>query len=456
MLGRIFQLAATGLAALCLTQVAVAQPQQTAETRAREIVDWVLAEKYEDLYLAFDPQMRQLLPVEKMAGQIGPALKQLGRRLENAQPRITKVGGNTVVVLPVQFAPAWIDFTVSLNEAGQVTGLFMQPGQPPASAWVRPGYSKPETFTERDVTVGADEWKLPGTLTLPKADKPVAAVVLVHGSGPNDRNETILGSEPFRDLAEGLASRGIAVLRYEKRTKVYGAKMAQMKDLTVREETVDDAVRAVDLLRGQPGIDPKRVFVLGHSLGGYLLPMILEKSRKAAGGIALAGSTRPLEDLVLEQMEYLIPIQTAGSEEGKKEGQKKLDETRRAVAAIKALEPGKESSGAPSGVDAPSLVGMSAHYLLDLRGYNPPALAAGLQRPLLILQGERDYQVSMRDFANWKAALGNRKNVTLKSYPALNHLFMEGTGKSTPEEYSKPGHVSADVIDDIAGWVLAR
>jgi hypothetical protein len=115
MLGRIFQLAATGLAALCLTQVAVAQPQQTAETRAREIVDWVLAEKYEDLYLAFDPQMRQLLPVEKMAGQIGPALKQLGRRLENAQPRITKVGGNTVVVLPVQFAPAWIDFTVSLN-----------------------------------------------------------------------------------------------------------------------------------------------------------------------------------------------------------------------------------------------------------------------------------------------------------------------------------------------------
>ena len=444
--------AAAGLAALCLTQAVAAQTQRTPEERARQIVAWVLAEDYEGLFQAFDPHMRQLLPVEKLASQIGPAVRQFGRRLENGQPRTTKVAGNTVVVLPVEFASAWINFVVSLNEAGQVSGLFMQPGQPPASAWVRPAYSRPETFTEREVTFGADQWKLPGTLTLPRSASPVPAVVLVHGSGPNDRDETILGNRPFRDLAEGLASRGVAVLRYEKRTKVYGAKMAQMKNLTVREETVEDAVRAVDSLRGQPEIDAKRVFVLGHSLGGYLLPMILEQSRKAAGGIALAGSTRPLEDLVLEQMEYLIPIQTAGSEEAKKEGQKKLDETRQTVAAIKALEAGKHRSEA----DVPPLMGMPAHYLAALRGYNPPAVAAGLHRPLLILQGERDYQVSMRDFANWKDALGARKDVTLKSYPALNHLFIEGTGKSTPVEYAKPGHVSVSVVDDIARWVLAQ
>ena len=302
------------------------------------------------------------------------------------------------------------------------------------------------------MTVGSDAWKLPGTLLQPKSAKPVAAVVLVPGSGPNDRDETILGNKPFRDLAEGLASRGIAVLRYEKRTKVYGAKMADMKDLTVQEESVEDAVRAVELLRDQPGIDARRVFVLGHSLGGYLLPMILEQSSHAAGGVALAGATRPLEDLVLEQLEYLIPIQTAHSEAARKLGQQKLDETRLAVAAIKALEPGKE----PTGPEVPPLLGVSAHYWLALRDYNPPALAAQLRKPLLILQGERDYQVSMRDFGNWKAALGTRENVTLKSYPTLNHLFIEGTGKSTLEEYTKPGYVSASVIDDIAQWVLSH
>ena len=96
------------------------------------------------------------------------------------------------------------------------------------------------------------------------------------------------------------------------------------------------------------------------------------------------------------------------------------------------------------------------HYWLALRGYNPPAVAATLHMPLLILQGERDYQVSMVDFANWKAALGGRKDVTLKSYPALNHLFMEGTGKSTPSEYTQAGHVAAEPVNDIARWVAAR
>lgn len=444
-----FSLAAMGLAALWWTQVAIGQ---TPQARARQAVDWVLHGDYEQLVAASTADMQKAAPVEMWKSKVTPLLAGFGKLIEFGQSSSEPAQGNTVVTLPARFERASMEFTVSVTPSGQIAGLFIRPPQPAAKPYVAPAYSTAGAFTEREVTIGADEWKLPGALLLPKSSKPVAAVVLVHGSGPNDRDETILGNRPFRDLAEGLASCGIAVLRYDKRTKVYGMKMAQVKNLTVREETVDDAVRAVELLRSQPEIDAKRVFVLGHSLGGYLLPMILQQSGKAAGGIALAGSTRPLEDLVLEQMEYLIPIQTAGSEEAKKEGQKKLDETRREVAAIKALDPAKDSGAA----DAPALLGMPAPYLLALRGYNPPAVAAGLHLPLLILQGERDYQVTMEDFAGWKAALGHRKDVTLKSYPALNHLFMEGTGKSTPAEYSKPGHVSASVVEDIAKWVLAQ
>ncbi len=428
---------------------AAAQAVKAPEERAREVVGLLVAEKYESLYEMSTPEVQKALPLEAWRTRVGPSLKALGKLLETGQPNMSKAGAYTVVVLPAKFETASIDFTITLNDAGQIGGLFMRPAQTPASDYQRPAYSKPETFTEREVTVGTGEWKLPGTLTLPKVQGPVAGVVLVHGSGPNDRDETILKNRPFRDLAEGLASQGIAVLRYDKRTKVYGAKMVAMRDLTVQQETVEDAVLAAAVLRSQSEVDPRRVFILGHSLGGCVLPMILEQDPKAAGGIVLAGSTRPLEDLVLEQVEYLVPIQTAGqSEEVKQEGQKQLEQIRREVAAIRALQPGQE--------DGPMLFHAYPHYWLALRGYNPPAVAATLHMPLLILQGERDYQVSMVDFANWKAALGGRQDVTLKSYRELNHLFVEGTGKSTPAEYTQARHVAAEPVNDIARWVAAH
>ena len=423
-------------------------PGKSPEERAREVLAMTVAENWEGLYATFTPEMQKMLPVEKMRNEVAPSLKALGKLLETGKPTFDKKGEYTLVVLPAKFEATWIDCTVSVNDAGQVAGYYMKPAQP-LSEWKRPAYSKPDTFTEREVTVGEGQWKLPGTLLAPKGAKAVAGVVLVHGSGPNDRDETVLKNRPFRDLAEGLASAGIAVLRYDKRTKVYGAQMAAMKNITVKEETVDDAVLAAAVLRSQPEVDPKRVFILGHSLGAYVLPMILKQDPKAAGGIGMAGIARPLEDVVLEQVEYLVPIQTAGqSEEVQKEGQKKLEEVRQSVAAVKKLEPGHE--------DGPPLVGMPPHYLVALRGYNPPAMAATLNVPLLILQGERDYQVSMVDFGLWKAALEGRKNAELKSYPALNHLFIEGTGKSTPAEYAEAGHVAEEVVSDIAKWVAAH
>jgi fermentation-respiration switch protein FrsA (DUF1100 family) len=201
--------------------------------------------------------------------------------------------------------------------------------------------------------------------------------------------------------------------------------------ITVKEETVDDAVRAAALLRTQPEIDPKRVYVLGHSLGGNVAPRIARDDGKLAGLVILAGSVRPLEDLMVEQIDYLSP----------KDGQA----IRAQVAKVKALEPGDQ--------DAPAILNAPASYWLDLKGYDPAALAKKLAVPMLILQGERDYQVSMQDFALWKAALGSRKDVTFRSYPALNHLFMTGEGKSLPAEYQKPGHVAPEVIEEIARFV---
>ena len=120
----------------------------------------------------------------------------------------------------------------------------------------------------------------------------------MHGSGPEDRDETVGGTKPFKDLAQGLASRGIAVLRYVKRTKQYPTLEAAP---TMTAESVDDAVRAAELLRHEDGIDPKRILVLGHSQGGYVLPRIMQRDAKLAGVIVMAGNVRPLEELIVEQ-----------------------------------------------------------------------------------------------------------------------------------------------------------
>src|SRR5262249_29401225 len=157
---------------------------------------------------------------------------------------------------------------------GRIAGLRFRPPAAPAAPYSPPAYVTPASYTETEFTVGSGDWPLPGTLEMPVGAGPFPALVLVQGSGPNDRDETLFGNKPFKDLALGLASRGVAVLRYDKRTKVYQAKLAGVPGLTVTEEVVEDALAAVKTLRAQPRIDPARVFVLGHSLGGMLIPRI--------------------------------------------------------------------------------------------------------------------------------------------------------------------------------------
>lgn len=287
-------------------------------------------------------------------------------------------------------------------------------------------------------------WALPGTLTMPAGRGPFPAVVLVHGSGPQDRDETVGPNKPFRDLAVGLAADGVAVLRFDKRTKVYGSQMAAMIDqVTVKEETVDDAISAVALLRTRPWIDSKRVFLLGHSLGGTLAPRIGLSDPALAGFIVLAGSTLPLEDVILDQARYLLALKPQVTDADRAALRNLEDQ----VAQVK--DPGL-STATPR---ARLPLGVPATYWLDLRGYDPPEAAKRLDRRMLILQGERDYMVTLANFVRWQAALGGRPNVRFKTYASLNHFFIAGTGTPSPADFDVPGHVPSEVAGDIAAWI---
>jgi dienelactone hydrolase len=277
---------------------------------------------------------------------------------------------------------------------------------------------------------------LPGNLTIPKGDGPFPAIVLVQGSGPNDQDETIGPNKPFRDIAWGLASKGIVVLRYEKRTYEYPQTVLDIINFTVEDEVIDDVIAAIGLLNESPVVNHSQIFVLGHSLGGYLAPRIASQDHLVAGLIIMAGPTRPIEDLILEQTQYLANLSGINDST-------QIASLQENITKIKTL----------NFTDNEMILNAPASYWQDLATYDPVATAKILHIPIIILQGLRDYQVTIEDFARWNETFYNNKSVMLKAYTSLNHLFITGTGVPTNTEYLIPGHVAEEVIDDIAIWI---
>jgi len=411
-----------------------------------EFVDLMVKGDFAGAVARYDATMRTALPEAKLREAWQSIEKQAGPFKKRLRTRTLNTGGYDIALVTSEFEQAKLDVKVVMNAQGEVAGLFFLPWTSEADSSKPPPYARTNEFREMNFTVGSGKWQLPGTLTMPvrKTSVPYPAVVLVHGSGPNDRDETVGASKPFRDLAWGLATKGVAVLRYEKRTKEYGARfIAEKIKITPREETIDDAISAVNQLRKTEGIDPKRVFVLGHSLGATLAPRIGKAGPEIRGLILMAGATRPIEDMIVEQTRYILSLNGKPSAAD----QQNLRDLESKVAEIKKLKSADANSST-------ILLGAPPAYWLDLRAHNPVAEAKSLKQPLLILQGGRDYQVTPEQFDDWKKGLEGSTTVTFKLYPDLNHLFITGTGKSSPSEYEKGGYVAEEVVSDIADWVL--
>ena len=380
----------------------------------------------------------------QLGGMKGMAasLAQLGS-LEEASPAYEgKIQGYKAFFVPCVFSAMSVDIILVVENgaiAGISTGLYSGAKEAETEAL-------PADFDSIDLSlpVPSLDGELPGTLTLPKGDGPFPAVVLVHGSGPNDRDETIAGLKPFRDLAEGLASDGIAVYRFDKRTYVYGEQMQDDHEITLEDETIEDAVNAVQLLATQEKIDPDRIFVLGHSLGGNAVPAIareLEQAQvKACGFIMMAASPRPLDELIREQYDFLYSLMSEVTEEQQAEKDELFHELDRL-------------QDPDSLTDDDMILGAYAPYWKWLAQYDILAAADEITRPCLLLQGEEDYQVTMEDFTMWKEAFEDKENWQMISYPGLTHPFTPGQKTEGAAAYSRNEKVDEQVIADIAAFV---
>ena len=301
-------------------------------------------------------------------------------------------------------------------------------------------------ISEKIVVGQGTEYPLNGLLSLPDdLSKPVPAVVMVHGSGASNMDEKVMKLTPFRDLAEGLVKHGIASLRYDKRTFVHGRKMMKAP-LTVWEETVEDAIRAIEILKADERIDHDRIYILGHSMGAMLAPRVDAQGGDARGLIMMAGTPFRLEDIVLRQLKkagngnfffkWIIGRQY-------KIYAKKFEHLYQM-----SDEEAKKKKFAGS---------MNLYYFKEMGEKTASDYLKESDKPVLIMQGEKDFQVlADEDFRAFKEELAERKNTQFKLYPGLNHCFVKAIYDDilkASKEYSSERHIDEDVIGDIAAFI---
>ncbi len=306
-------------------------------------------------------------------------------------------------------------------------------------------------MTEEKIILGAGtDYPLNGILTLPdNITEKIPAVVFVHGSGSSNMDEKIYKVTPFADLAHGLASRGIASVRYDKRSFSHPLKMirAAKGKLTVKEETVEDAILAAELLRLDVRIDPDRIFIVGHSMGGMLAPRIDRDGGNFRGLVIMAGTPRRLEEVVLDQFHSmtdtvprlfrgLIARQTA-----------KYEKMFSVMYALPDEEAMKKKFGG----------GVTLYYFKEMGQHQTPEVLQACKKPMLIMQGSRDLQVSVeRDFNVYKTLLSDRENIEFRLYDGLNHAFVPAlydSIKDAAKEFKVERHIGDAVYDDIADFI---
>ncbi len=391
------------------------------------------------------PTLKQSLPTqildvlwanyEKMYGKpVGQSVK--SEKTNAIHRNVTYTIQSTVIPFSV---------TLRLNQEGQIDDLYIAVAT--SSTYQKPSYDNPTSYMEQEVTVGSGKLALPGTLSMPVGKGPFPALVLVHGSGPIDRDSSAGGAKPLRDIAVGLAAKGIAVLRYDKLTYEHTFKLASNPKLTLKNETVDDAISALKLLQANPMISSSEIYVAGHSQGGFAMPLIVaaDKDGDIAGTILLAGpSSKYVDVLAIQLKEMISRMKGLGQDTTPYEAQVAMWSS--IIATVN--DPQYSVDHLPDNFPI-----QPAYWWFEQRDYKPTDLAKKQTGPLLVLQGENDVQVPLSEFNTWKSELKNRHDVEYKSYPNVTHLLNAYSGISTGQEYNLPSNVSSIIIDDIATWI---
>ena len=427
---------------LFISQITFAQSIVSLINRADLFFDTMDKGKFAEAHGFFDESVNGKITADELKLFWLRLGNELGKyeSVDGAQNKIR--GEYYEVTLNCVFTKGSQNFTFIFNKSERLVGFFVAPTLKEA-AYVSPAYADTNLYSEKEVEIKFATGQMAGILTIPKGATNYPVVILVHGSGPADMDETVGPNRPFKDLAAGLAAKGVATIRYVKRTMVYPSLFT--KTFTVKEEVLDDALAAIALARTIPGVNKSQIYLLGHSLGGMLAPRIAALAPDLTGIILVAAPARKLSDIVAEQNKYLYV--TSGDTSSALRLQ--FQETANEIDRSRLLKLGDI---APDSV----ILSAPASYWVDLNVYDQLASAKKLTKRILVIQGGNDFQVSVQDFNIWKSTLSNNKNVSFKLYPDLNHLLSSQKQKGNGMQYRTPANVSPVLINDIAVWIKGK
>lgn len=417
------------------------------------LTDLSQGKNLDTLYASLDANMQSALSREDFASLWGQLAAVSGEFLGfDGNTESTNMGEYLVLTQRLDMSGMDLLCTMSLDASGKVAGLQFTPAPATADETVPLA-----GVTEEAIQVGEAPWELSGLLTLPEnVEGPLPAVVLVQGSGPSDRNESVGAVKPFYDLAQALAVQGIAVIRYDKRTYVYGeeiASSASYSSFTVEEETIQDAIAAGKLLAGDPRIDSTRIYLLGHSLGAMLAPRIVQESGELFAGMILAcGSNASLLDIMIRQNQDAIDA--LADEETRAAAQAQLDAECAKVEGLADMTAEEARQN--------TLFGQPAYYFWEMAQHPTAAELLGeLEEPVLLINGDRDFQVTVAEGReSWEASLDLSAPWVSYLWADVNHLLMRPEAPQgvagTSAEYMIPCAVDAEITDAIGAFIHAE
>ncbi len=427
-----YLLASVALSIGLLASPVIAAKNPATEFRSvQSVAEALRSGNIHDLHKAFTPAMASNVT----AAHLSMAWMQIGVQAGELQIVEPLPAQNSKIeqYALLTFERAQFLLQVVWDANGQIDGLWIKPYQAPAAVAPDPA------ILPQEISFAAPGGpSIKGTLLMPKGVSNPPAIVLVHGSGAHDRYETMGQNRPFRDIANGLAKQGIAVLIYDKRTWTHGKTMDLTK-LTIDQESTDDAIAAATWLRDSKQVDPKRVYVLGHSQGGLVLPRILSRTPWLRGGIGLAAPAVKLIDVLPHQNEYLLADQLSTPQ-----GQQHMAMITGGIARIRDA----------NSKDLSPVFGLPLSYWRSVDTVDPLKEMQDVKQPVLFLQGSADFQVTQSDWRGWQQlAAKTPAQFHFVEFPGINHLGLKTENKRGMDDYQAPRTVAPEVINAMAAWI---
>jgi uncharacterized protein len=405
---------------------------QAEKELSQKFVNYIFVEKdYKGAQLLFDESLHTQVTEILLQNTSTTLQNQLGNYINIIEINQEKIDSTNIVYAYTKFKNANLDIKLVFNTVQKMMGFFIVPHK---------------EFEQNDIKnsliIPNSNYPIYGELGLPVSENKKVLAIFIHGSGPQDKDGSIFENKPYKDIASGFSKRGITSYRFDKKSFSY-PEYFKDDNYTIDDEVCNDVYTIVDYFKNDSIYKTYKIILVGHSMGGMLLPRMADSLKNSINGIVmLSANSMSFCDVINYQLKYLYAIQPSI------ELKKQMTELKTKLEYLnsKAFNLQSDKNLLP--------LNLPASYWNSILNYNQIKMASRLVMPALIIQGGRDYQVNTKNFKLWKKSLKNKGNVTFKIYPLLNHILLEGNSKSTPSEYQIKSKVPDYFINDISNWIL--